>query len=255
MKKYLLRGFGFLGILVFVPLFLLTFSDSQMVEKSAKHFIEWKLQNEINTKIDSIQLPQSKIVEKVFGAKSEMLAVVKQKLKEDAPTILTTQLAKMADLNCECRTKWKERLSAFVEVEMASLEKAKEKLTDFMSGKYMETVEKLTRDMRIFLGLNGLCFIFLLLISFLKPQATEHLFLPSSLLLLSSAICSYVYLFQQNWFYTILYNDYMGFGYLAYFIIVFALLCDIVFNRAKVTSRIVNFLANALGSAFTLPTC
>lgn len=226
-----------------------------MVETSAKQFIEWKLQNEINAKIDSIKLPQSKILEKVLGAKGEKLADVKQKLKEDAPTIMATQLAKITDPNCECRTKWKERLSAFVEVEMASLEKAKEKLADFVSGKYMEIVEKLTRDMRIFLGVNGLCFIFLLLISFLKPQATEHLFLPSSLMFLSSAICSYVYLFQQNWFYTILYNDYMGFGYLAYFMIVFVLLCDVVFNRAKVTTRSINFLANAVGSAFSLPVC
>lgn len=238
MKKYLLRGFGALGILFFVPLFFLTFSDSQIVEKSAKQFIEWKLQNEIDAKIDSIKLPQSKIVEKFFGAKGETLAYLKQKLKEDAPTIMATQLAKMTDPNCECRTQWKERLSAFVEVEMASLEKAKEKLADFVNGKYMETVEKLTRDMRIFLGLNGLCFIFLVLISFLKPQATEHLFLPSLLLLLSSAVCSYGYLFQQNWFYTILYNDYMGFGYLAYFMIVFALLCDIVFNKAKMISSL-----------------
>ncbi len=238
MKKYLLRGFGALGILFFVPLFFLTFSDSQMVETSAKHFIAWKLQNEINAKIDSMKLPQSKIVEKVFGTKGETLAYLKQKLKEDAPTILATQLAKISDPHCECRTRWKERLSTFVEVEIASLEKAKEKLADFMNGKYMETVEKLTRDMRIFLGVNGLCFIFLFLISFLKPQATEHLFLPSFLLLLSSALCSYVYLFQQNWFYTILYNDYTGFGYLAYFLIVFALLCDIVFNKAKVISSL-----------------
>jgi hypothetical protein len=238
LKKYLLRGFGALGILVFVPLFILTFSDSQIVEKSAKQFIAWKLQNEINTKIDSIQLPQSKIAEKVFGTKGETLAYLKQKLKEDAPTIMTTQLAKITDPHCECRTKWKERLSTFVEVEIVSLEKAKEKLADLVSGKYMEIVEKLTRDMRIFLGVNGLCFIFLLLISFLKPQATEHLFVPSSLMFLSSALCSYVYLFQQNWFYTILYNDYMGFGYVAYFLIVFALLCDIVFNKAKVTSSL-----------------
>lgn len=231
-----------MGIVFFVPLFLLTFTSSQMVEKSAKGFIEVKLQNEINEKIDAIKLPQSKTVEKVLGAKAqevyqksdEKSAELKQNLKDGLPNMMAIQMAKVTDLNCECRTKWKERLSAFTPLEMSSLEKAKEKLANLIHGKYMQTVEKLTRDMRIFLGLNALLFIALFLISFLKPHATAHLFFPSMIMLLSTGICSYCYIFKQNWFYTILFNDSIGFGFLAYFIIVFAVLCDIFFNNAKI---------------------
>lgn len=135
------------------------------------------------------------------------------------------------------------------------LEKAKDKLADFTQSKYNEIVDKLTMDIRIFLGVNSLVFILLFLISFLKPQATDHLFLPSGLIFLSTLISSYFYLFEQNWFYTILYNDYIGFGYVAYLGLVFAILCDIVFNKSRITTEIINFLANAIGSAFSVTTC
>lgn len=254
MKKYLLRGFGLLGIFLFVPLFLFTFSNAQLVEKSAKNFIEWKLKNEVDAKINSIKLPESKTLEKLFGDKvkdlyqktDEKLVELKQKLRDEAPTIMAIQIAKMADLNCECRGKWVEHLRASLHFEMASLEKAKEILANFVQGKYMEIVEKLTMEVRIFLGLNSLIFIFLFLMSFLKQQVIENLSLPSALMLFSTIICSYFYLFQQNWFYAILYNDYIGFGYLAYLLVVFAILCDIIFNKAKVTGEIIN----AIGSAF-----
>ena len=211
MKIYLLRGLGLFGILLFLPLFLFTFSDPTIIEKSGKDFIEWKLQSELNERVDFINSSQYKTVEKIFVNSSKDLRL--------------------------------------------KLQKAKDKLADFTQSKYNEIVEKLTRDIRIFLGINLLVFILLFLVSFLKPQATEHLFLPGTLIFFSTAISSYFYLFEQNWFYTILYNDYVGFGYLAYFWLVFTILCDIVFNKARVTTEIINFIASAIGSAFSVTTC
>jgi len=40
MEKISLRVLGILGIIIFVPLFLFTFTDPQVVEKSGKSFIE-----------------------------------------------------------------------------------------------------------------------------------------------------------------------------------------------------------------------
>lgn len=263
MKKYWLRGFGLFGILLFMPTFIFTFLNPQTIEKSGKSFIEWKLQNELNEKIDTLKLPQSKSLEKLLGSKAqdiyqksnEKLKTLKQKLKDDFPALLASQIAKMAELSCECRQKWEERLRDSLQFEMASLEETKEKLIRFTQGKYMDIVTKITIDVRIFLGLNVLVFSLLVLVSFGKPQASEHLFLPSTLMLVSTGICSYFYLFKQNWFYTILYNDYVGFGYLAYLLIVFAFLYDIVFNKARVTTEIINLLAQALGSTFNISPC
>ena len=42
----------------------------------------------------------------------------------------------------------------------------------------MQISTELKRDVRIFTGSNAIIFLLLLVISFLKPQAIKHLFLP-----------------------------------------------------------------------------
>lgn len=60
---------------------------------------------------------------------------------------------------------------------------------------------------------------------------------------------------EKNWLLTILFNDYLGFGYLAYLAVVFALLCDIILNRARVTTTIVNAVLQAVGSVASAVPC
>ena len=257
MKKISLRGFGLLGILVFVPLFIFTFADPQLVETSAKSFVEWKLNSETNKKIDELQLPQTNRFEKLLGNKAKelrketesKLAKVKQQLKADVPAILSGEIAKMFKLDCECRKKWESKLRNSMELNIVSLEQARSKLIDFGQAKYMAIVEKLTLDVRIFLGANSVIFVFLLLVSFFKPKAIRHLFLPGVLMVISTTICSYFYIFEQNWFYTIIYSEYTGFGFLAYLMLVFAILSDIAFNKAKITTEILNGIFSALGGS------
>jgi len=257
MKRISLLGFGVLGIFIFVPLFLFTFADPQLVETSAKSFVKWKLNSATNKKIDAVQLPQSNRFEKLLGNKAKelrkeaetKLAKVKQELKDDVPAILSTEIAKMLKLDCECRKKWESKLRNSMELDIVSLEKARSKLIDFGQAKYMEIVEKLTLDVRVFLGTNAVIFIFLLMASFFKSKAIRHLFLPGILMIVSTVICSYFYIFEQNWFYTIIYSEYTGFGFLAYFMFVFAILSDIAFNKARITTKILNGIFNALGGA------
>jgi hypothetical protein len=63
------------------------------------------------------------------------------------------------------------------------------------------------------------------------------------------------YLFEQNWFHTILFNDYVGFGYFAYLGVAVAFLADIAFNRARVTTDLINAVLNAVGSAVQALPC
>lgn len=263
MERFLLRIFGVFGIVFFAPLFLLTFSDPQLIEMSGKSFIEWKLKSETDNKIDSFQLPKQTAVEKLFGEKAaelrnkteQKLEDLKKQLKADAPAILAEQIAKLRNLDCECRQKWEQRIRNSMLNQVTSLEQAKSKLIEFSQAKYMEIVEKLTMDVRIFLGANAVVFLFLFLVSFLKPNAVKHLFLPGGLLLVSSLICSFFYLFEQNWFYTIIYNDYTGYSYIGYLLLVFGVLCDIAFNKARVTTEIINACLEAIGHVGSLAPC
>ena len=263
MRIHTLRGFGLLGVLLFLPLFIFTFADPHLVEKSGKGFIEWKVKQEASGKIDSIAVPQNTSLEKLLGQRAVVfhekaearLTFLKQLLKEDAPAIIAEQLAQVRNLDCECRQKWENALTNSLLTRIASVEEAKTQLAEFTQSKYMDIVRKLTLDVRVFLAANSLVFLLLFSVSFFKPAAVSHLFLPGVLLLLSTALCSYFYLFQQNWFYTIIYNDYTGFGYVFYLLLVFAILCDIAFNKGKVTTEIVNGVMSAIGQAGVLVPC
>ncbi len=90
------------------------------------------------------------------------------------------------------------------------MQSANEAILEFMKSKYMGVVGKLTQDLRIFTGANLAVFVALLLLPIVKPQAIAHLFLPGILLVVSTLVCSYFYLFEQNWFFTIIYNDYVS---------------------------------------------
>jgi len=263
MQHLTLRVFGFLGTILFIPIFLLSFADPQLIENSGKAFVEWKLEKSTNAKIESIKLPKESKFEKLLGNKAkelrnkteEKIQSLKQKLKDDAPSLIAAQLAKLRNLDCECRKSWEKKLRNSMKFELASLNVAKSKLVDFTQAKYMEIVEKLTLDVRIFVGANGAVFLFLMLASFLKPAAIKHLFLPSVLMLVSTVLCSYFYIFEQNWFYTIIYNNYTGLTYIGYLTFVFAVLCDIVFNKAKVTTEIINAFLQTIGHAASLVPC
>jgi hypothetical protein len=255
MQKITLRLFSFFGILLFAPLFLMTFLDASLIEKSASGFIEWKIGNEANQKIESIQI--SKGLKDFFGDKAENLLSetdaaieqIKLQLKSELPSILADELAKLRNIDCECRKKSVKAFEQGFLSQLSSLDIQRQRLIEFSRAKYMDIVTQLTIDIRIFLGSNLVVFALMLLISLLKPKAIQHLFFPASLLFLSTIVCSYFYLFEQNWFFTIIYNDYTGYGFVAYLVVVFLFLCDISFNRARVTTEIINLLLNAVGKA------
>jgi hypothetical protein len=263
MEKVLLRVVGLLGIILFVPLLLFTFADSNLIEKSGKSFVEWKLQAEMYTRIESIHLPDETKLERLLGAKAQELRAktdlqlnkIKQQLKDDAPAILSAQITKLQNLDCECRRKWEHSIRLSMDSKLASIEVLKTKFIDFSHVKYMEIVNKLTLDLRIFLAANSIVFIFLFVASFLQPRAIKQLFLPGGLMLISTVTCSYFYIFEQNWLYTIIYNDYTGLAYIGYLGVVFTILCDIVFNRARVTTEVLNACLQAVGQVGNLSPC
>jgi hypothetical protein len=161
----------------------------------------------------------------------------------------------MSKLSCECRKKHAARIKENYEREVLSLKSANEKLVSFMKTKYMDVSIQLKKDFRIFAGANTIVMLLLVIISFLKTHAIRHLFFPATLLFISTIFCSYFYIFEQNWFFSIIYNDYLGWTYFSYLGVVFLFLCDIVLNRARVTCKILNAIAEAIGSAFSVMPC
>ena len=158
----------------------------------------------------------------------------------------------MQDLSCECRITLQENIRQSFEWRAASLERAESQLVGLIQGEY---VAKLILDLRIFAGTNAVVFLVSFGISLLKAQAVAQLFLPGALLLIATLVSGYFYIFNQTWFFTIIYNDYVGYGYIVYVFLVFLFLCDVVFNKARVTTEIINQLLSAIGRVASLPPC
>ncbi len=258
--KITLRSFGIVGCLFFIFAFSLTYYSPGFVEDIGKDFIKSKVQEKTDEKIESIKFGTKGSVlgllaQKLYKENEVKINEYKEKLKNNTHAKIASVIAEMRNLDCECRKKHENRIRTGYQSNIISLENANNKIIEFMKTKYMEVANKLKTDFRIFTGVNGSVFLLLLLISFIKPSGIKHLFLPGILLFTSTAICSYFYLLEQNWFFTIIYDNYLGWGYLGWLSIAFAFLSDIVLNSGRVTTVIINAIAEVFSFVGSVSPC
>jgi len=258
--KYALAIFASLGMVCFAILFTLTFSMPGFVEDIGKSFIKQQVQKSTNEFVDKIALTSkdsslAKFAQKLIDKNTQEIAQTKNKLKYRVGEKLAKYIAEMRDLDCECRKKYAQSINASYQSTISSLTFENAKLESFIKTNYMTVVDKLKLDIRQFAAANFFAFVLVLIVVLLKPRALIQLFVPAILLMISTVICSYFYLFEQNWFFTIIYDDFLGWTYLAYLMVVFGFFLDIVLNKAKVTTEIVNAIFEAIGSALTAVPC
>lgn len=251
-----LRSIGLFGILLFGVLFVVTYLSPETIEKSAKGFVKYQIEKEVREKqqliSESSVANKALSIAKRLGVESEQ---IQENLDNDLPEKIASVFASMCGYDCDRKKALAQSIASGYLDRIKSIEIAQDTLGNLIKGKYIEIVSNLKLDLRIFLGSNLLMFLILLVVSLAKPKAIAHLFLPGVLLLTATILASAIYIFGQDWFYTILYNDYMGFGYLAYIAVIFGVLADIALNKARVTTEVINGMANAMGSAFSVIPC
>ncbi len=251
-----LRSIGLLGILVFGILSAVTFVSPNVIEESAKEFVKYQIAKEVREKqqsvVDSSVASKALSIAESLGLESEK---IQSNLDGNLPEKIASVIASMCGYDCERKKALAESISSGYLERLKNINVAQNTLGDLIKGKYMEIVGNLKFDLRIFLGSNFAMFLILLVVSFAKPRAMTHLFLPGLLLVVATIISSVIYIYGQDWFYTILYNDYMGFGYLVYISVIFCVLMDIALNKARVTTEVINGIANTLGSALSVVPC
>ena len=173
---------------------------------------------------------------------------IQEDIKNKLPEKIAGIISLMCGYDCERKKDLTKSITAGYMERIANIKTAQHKLGNIVKGKYMEIVGNLRLDLRIFLGSNAIMFLVLLLLSFSKPKAIPHLFVPGVLLLVSTIVSSGIYIYGQDWFYTILYNNYMGFWYLAYISVIFGFLIDVALNKARVTTKVINVSFHGLTS-------
>ena len=242
---------GFAGVAIFGSVLVLTYLSPIHVERAARGFIQSQIERQINSELgihpqEARETRVGRMAETLAQRNREEISVLRQRLATGLSAQIAAAVARMQDVNCECREFMRRGLDAAIQSRLSNLQRAEPQLRRIIEGKYSEIVTDLLRDLRIFLGTNLLALVLLLVLSIAKPGHVRQLFVPGVLLGVAAATGSVIYLFGQNWFFTLLYGDFVGWAYVAWLLLIFGFFCDIVLFKARVTTRIVDALSPAV---------
>jgi hypothetical protein len=244
--KLLLNTSATFFLIVFSAIFILTVKTPKSIENSAKSFIKKQIESEVVELIikKNISLSVShtlNIGEKV-GLKIDDTKFKKQ-VKKELPKLIETVVSYKLTENLKKNgfKKLAKSSSSFV----SKFKVGERKLDLLIEEKYDEIKKNLKNDIRIFSGINAFLFFLLILLS-AKNQNSKGIILPGFLLFTSTIISSIIYIFGQDWVYVMMYNSYLGFGYLAYVAIILYFLFDIAYNKGEVTIQILEIITDIL---------
>lgn len=119
--------------------------------------------------------------------------------------------------------------------------------SSILSAKYQQILVKLEKDLLIFFVCNSIIFLAILLLVLVRPKHTTQIYLPCALIVTATILSIIIYICGQNWFYSIIYNNYVGYSYLAYVCLISAQILDIALNRGRITAEILNVLSGVFG--------
>ncbi len=237
-------------------LFIWVMLSDKAVEQAAQAFVKMRIEKEAH---DLLGLDSKGNVQSAMTALQKRFRNDVALALQSQKTNLSAHIERTVIRLCGCDGR-----SAHIEVnpeiaaaqsELAAAENKLAQLTRFIENRYATTVAGLTRDVRIFLGCNTVLFSIVALLAWLRPRAALHLYLPGGVLWLATLASAALYLFGQNWFFTLLHNSFMGYAYLGYALGIFIFLCDITFWRGRATRAAAGFLAAVIGTTLSLASC
>ncbi|MES2612183.1 MAG: hypothetical protein V4679_18165 [Pseudomonadota bacterium] len=238
----LVLAIALVGSLFFGALFAVSLARPAWVEQTARTMIRAQIEKKTGEKIAALDARfldgKARALLQEHGRE---IAAVRRALTDGLPARIASIAAEMGIPECECRRRTTERM----ELKLGTLQQMQAQLSNLIRTQYTETAGKLLRELRIFSGANALAFALLGVAALRRPAARLQLLPAAATLLLATAAASAVYLFGQNWLHTIVFGDYVGWALLGYIALVYAWLCDLLFNRAQVTAHL---LSSAGGS-------
>lgn len=228
-RNFLIGISGF-GILLFGFALLVSFAFLKPLEKSALEFLKQETTNQIHSRVDSllgIDTVDKSYIQKMFLAKYETeVPLLKEDLKYLTDSI-STVLSGNPDIT--------EQEIAFAKIIAGSkitsklwnyevIKLALESLASIIKNRYEETWSALVTDIRIFSAVNLVSFCLVLILAFLVIRVPGYLSFCAWILIFSTVVSIIIYIYGQNWFYTILFNRYYGTGYLTMLSCIFSYL-------------------------------
>jgi len=216
------------GFVLFTILFAITFLITKDVEKSALDFVANEVTKQIHSKIDKltgINEKKPNIVKKAFLKKySEEVPELKTELKEYVKTSAKDLCGSPNPQNKNSQLFLKKFETNLYLSKYKFIKSALNSMDKLVKEKYKKTWNSLLNDIRIFSSINAASFAIVFLLCFLVKNVPKYLIFCSWILISSTIVCIYIYIYGQNWFYTILFDRYFGTGYLTMLFAMFAYL-------------------------------
>lgn len=236
--RTLIRPFALLvsllGCTLFGGLLAVSLWQPTWVEHGARALIRQQIEQRTGEKLRALDAQFLSAQARVFlREKEQEIAAARQALREGLPARIAAIAAEMGIPECECRRRRHSRLA----LQIGTAQQMQAQLDALIRTAYMDTAAKLLRELRIFSGANALAFALLGLAAWRQgPEGHDARLVPATAtLLVATLACSAIYLFGQNWLHTIVFGSYVGWAQFAYIAVAYAWLCDLLFNRGRVS--------------------
>jgi hypothetical protein len=245
-----------IGTLLFGMAFSLSFMNPLLVERAAREIVRIEVERRVEEKISHFSNAGIVVfAQRALRRTDDDIARRQQAIRDEVPRKIANVVADMLNADCECRKRIVKYTQQTETERLSSLHQVRTKLVTLIESAYASVTHNLMREFRIFTASNAAAFGLLAIVTLVRRGATLQLALPAVVLVGAVAVTGSVYLFNQNWLHTIIFAQYVGLAYTAYLISVALLLTDIVFNHARVTTRIVRFIFDTVGSATPVVPC
>jgi hypothetical protein len=255
MRNFLL-ALSLLGTLAFGGGFALSFVNPLLVERAGEQLLRIEIERRVGARIDGLAGSWlTGVGQSLLRRTDADIERTRQAIRDDVPRKVAEVVANMLDADCECRRRLVELARRSEDGRLGSLVQVRERLGGLVESAYASVARDLMREFRIFTASNALAFALLGLVTLVRRGAALQLALPAVVLVGAVAITGGLYLFQQDWLHTIVFGEYVGLAYAGYLAGVALLLADVVFNRARATTRMANLVLEAVGSAVIAVPC
>ena len=248
--RRLLRVVSALGSLLFAGLVLLSFIEPLWIERAAREVLRHEVEKRVGERIDQLSNARLvKLAQKALGRTEAEITAHRQALRAAVPQRVAHAIADFMKADCDCRKRLVEGAVKHEEEAVGTLEKAREQLARRIESAYAEVSRQLLRELRIFAGANALAFALLVVITLNRRASTGQLLLPALAVIGAAGLTGAVYLFSQDWLHTIVFGQYVGWAYLAWYGATLAWLADLLCNRGRITRVMVESVSIVAGIA------
>jgi len=218
-----------------ILLTILNFRSDLIIDKTSE-FIRYQIDKNLSQEITKTKS------NKFFQAAKSLLGKYVNDIDENLDFFEETLNKEIPVLISELKdAKGKIQMPIFEPSDFTRLFHDKLYFKDWLRYKYVKTLRELRIDLNIFLLTNLIVFLMICIVNINKEQSdTVKLF--STLSIIAVVISSLIYIFNQNWFYSIVLNSYFGYSYSLIILIIFGILANISFNKGKFIKKLLWYI-------------